>query len=269
MAVVLVTGASGTLGTELVAGLASRGHDVRALVHRTSAGFPAAVQVARGDVRNPADLAQAFTGVQTVIHAATSPFRQAKATELDGTRAVLAAAEHAGAHVIYPSIVGVDQLGGTYYQAKWQAEQLVTAARRWTIQRAAQLHPTLDRMLSHRVFPVTAHLAFQPLDAGDLADCLVGLVDAGPTGRAEDIGGPQVIALRDLAAARRAATGSRTLLIPVPARGPLRTLDAGHHLCPDHARGKITWQQWLSQAPRRAAIRGHEPRSARDGEEPG
>jgi uncharacterized protein YbjT (DUF2867 family) len=251
MAVVLVTGAAGTLGTALVAGLANRDHDVRVLVHRRSAAFPPAVQAVRGDVRNPAGLAQALTGVDTVIHAATSPFRQARAMELEGTRAVLAAAERAGAHVIYPSIVGADQLGGTYYQAKWQAEQLVAAARRWTIQRATQLHPTLDRMLSHRLFPVTAHLAFQPLDAGDLADCLVGLVDAGPTGRAEDIGGPQILALRDMAAARRTATGSRTLLIPVPARGPLRTLDAGHHLCPGHARGTITWQQWLSQAPRR------------------
>jgi uncharacterized protein YbjT (DUF2867 family) len=248
MAVVLVTGAAGTLGTALVAELANRDHDVRVLIHRTSAGFPPAVQVVRGDVRNPADLAQAFTGVDTVIHAATSPFRQAKATELDGTRAVLAAAERAGAHVIYPSIVGVDQLGGTYYQAKWQAEQLVSAARHWTIQRATQLHPTLDGMLSHRVFPVTAHLAFQPLDAGDLADCLAGLVDAGPAGRADDIGGPQILPLRDLTAARRAATGRRTLLIPVPALGPLRTLDAGHQLSPDHARGKITWQQWLSRA---------------------
>jgi len=251
MAVVLVTGATGTLGTALVAELASRDHDVRVLVHRKSADFPPSVQVVQGDVRNPADLADTFADVDTVIHAATSPFRQAKATELEGTRAVLAAAEQAGAHVIYPSIVGVDQLGGTYYQAKWQAEQLVAAASRWTIQRATQLHPTLDRMLSHHVFPVTAHLAFQPLDAGDLADCLAGLVDAGPAGRAEDIGGPQILPLRDLAAARRAATGGRTLLIPVPARGPLRTLDAGHNLCPDHARGKITWQQWLSQPPRR------------------
>jgi uncharacterized protein YbjT (DUF2867 family) len=251
VAVVLVTGATGTLGTALVAGLANRGHDVRVLVHRRSGGFPPAVQVLAGDVRNPAVLAQAVAGAQTVIHAATSPFRQAKATEHDGTRAVLAAAEQAGAHVIYPSIVGVDQLGGTYYQAKWQAEQLVAASRRWTIQRATQLHPTLDRMLSHHLFPVTAHLAFQPLDAGDLADCLIGLADTGPSGRAEDIGGPQILALSDLAAARRAATSSRTWLIPAPARGPLRALDAGRHLCPGHARGKITWQQWLSKREQR------------------
>lgn len=245
----LVTGAAGTLGNALVSRLVGQQHQVRVLLHHRSADFPPVVQVARGDVRSPADLAEAVSSVDTVIHAATSPFRQATATELEGTRAVLAAAGPAGAHVIYPSIVGVDRLGGTYYRAKWQAEQLVAAASHSTIQRATQLHPTMDKMLSHRVFPVTAHLAFQLLDAGDLADRLIGLVEAGPARRAEDLGGPEVLALRDIVAARRAATSRRTVLIPVPALGPLRALDAGHHLCPDHPRGHITWKQWLSRSP--------------------
>ena len=251
MTLVLVTGASGTLGTAVVARLAGRGYQVRVLVHRRAADFPRSAQVVRGDVRAPASLGQAVTGVGAVVHAATSPFRQASATELEGTRAILTAAASVGAHVIYPSIVGADRLSGTYYRAKWQAEQLVASAGQWTIQRATQLHPTLDKMLGHRLFPITAHLAFQPLDAGDLAERLADLVDAGPAGRAEDLGGPEVLALRDLVAARRAATSHRTLLIPVPTLGPLRALDAGHHLCPDHARGKVTWQQWLSPAPRR------------------
>jgi hypothetical protein len=24
-------------------------------------------------------------------------------------------------------------------------------------------------------------------------------------------------------------------------------MDAGHHLCPGHARGTLTWQAWLAQ----------------------
>jgi uncharacterized protein YbjT (DUF2867 family) len=253
VAVVLVTGATGTLGNALVPRLVGQQHQVRVLLHRSSADFPPEVQVARGDVRSLADLAGAVDGVDTVIHAATSPFRQAMETELEGIRAVLAAAGPAGAHVVYPSIVGVDRLGGTYYRAKWQAEQLVTAASRSTIQRATQLHPTLDRMLSHRVFPVTARLAFQPLDAGDLAERLISLVEAGPACRAEDLGGPEVLALRDIVADRRAATSRHTVLIPVPALGPLRGLDAGYHLCPDHPGGQLTWKQWLSRDPGRWA----------------
>jgi hypothetical protein len=77
------------------------------------------------------------------------------------------------------------------------------------------------------------------------AEQLIGHVEAGPAGRAEDFGGPEVLALRDLVAARRAATSRRTTLIPVPAVGPLRALDAGYHLRPGHARGHLTWQQWL------------------------
>ena len=150
VAVVLVTGAAGTLGNVLVSRLIGQRHQVRVLLHHRSAGFPPEVQVARGNVRCPADLAEAVNGVDTVIHAATSPFRQATATEVEGTRAVLAAAGPAGAHVVYPSIVGVDRLGGTYYRAKWEAEQLVAASSHSTIQRATQLHPTLDKMLSHR-----------------------------------------------------------------------------------------------------------------------
>jgi uncharacterized protein YbjT (DUF2867 family) len=103
----------------------------------------------------------------------------------------------------------------------------------------------LDRMLSHHLFPVTRHLAFQPLDAGDLAEHMIGHLEAGPAGRAEDFGGPDVLALRDLVATRQAATNRRTTLVPVPAAGPLRALDAGYHLCPAHARGHLTWQQWL------------------------
>jgi uncharacterized protein YbjT (DUF2867 family) len=253
VAVVLVTGATGTLGNALVPRLVGQQHQVRVLLHRSSADFPPEVQIARGDVRSPADLAGAVDGVDTVIHAATSPFRKAMETELEGIRAVLAAAGPVGAHVVYPSIVGVDRLGGTYYRAKWQAEQLVTAASRSTIQRATQLHPTLDRMLSHRVFPVTARLAFQPLDAGDLAERLVSLVEAGPARRAEDLGGPEVLALRDIVADRRAITSRHTVLIPVPALGPLRGLDAGYHLCPDHPGGQLTWKQWLSRDPGRRA----------------
>jgi uncharacterized protein YbjT (DUF2867 family) len=246
---VLVTGPAGLLGSAVVPRLTARGHEVRVLVHHAQPGLPASVEVVRGDVRTGAGLAEAAAGVDAVIHAATSPLRQARATEVDGTRQVLAAATSAGAHLIYPSIVGVDRLTARYYRAKWEAEQIVASGRRWTIQRATQFHPLIDRMLSHGLFPVTAHLAFQPVDPGELADRLVDLAEAGPAGRAEDFGGPEVLPLRDLAATRRAVTGRRVTLVRIPAAGPLRAMDAGRQLTPDHARGKRTWQDWLAAQP--------------------
>jgi uncharacterized protein YbjT (DUF2867 family) len=251
MARVLVTGPAGLLGSAVVPRLAARGHEVRVLVHNTRPGPLPSAELVRGDVRTGAGLAEAVTGVDAVIHAATSALRKAQATEVGGTRQMLGAARSAGAHLIYPSIVGVDKLTARYYRAKWQAEQIVESGSRWTIQRATQFHPMIDRMLSHLLFPVTTHLAFQPVDTGELADRLVDLVEAGPAGRAEDFGGPQILSLRALAAARRAATGRRVTLIPVPAAGPMRAMDAGRHLCPDNACGTLTWPTWLASTTAR------------------
>jgi uncharacterized protein YbjT (DUF2867 family) len=248
VALVLVTGPAGTLGSALIPALTARGHEVRVLVHHTTVAPSAPVEVVAGDVSTGEGVLEAMTGVDAVIHAATSPLRRAKATDIDGTAHLLRAAESVAAHFVYPSIVGIDQIGGTYYRAKLSAERLVESTRRWTIQRATQFHPLIDQMLAMRLFPVTRHMAFQPVDAAEIADLLVDIVEAGPAGRLEDFGGPQVLSLPQLAAARRATTGRHARLIRVPALGPLRALDAGRNLSPGHARGHLTWQSWLDSA---------------------
>jgi len=69
---VLVTGASGFLGSHIAERLASDGHQVRLLLRPTSSrrflDFP--YEVALGDVTEPASLAGAVAGVDTIIHAA-------------------------------------------------------------------------------------------------------------------------------------------------------------------------------------------------------
>jgi uncharacterized protein YbjT (DUF2867 family) len=248
---VLVTGGTGTLGSKLLTRLAGAGHEVRSLSrHAPPAPVPGTVHV-RGDVLTGEGLGDALAGVDTVIHTATSA-RLSRAVEVNGTANVVAAAAEVDAHVIYISIVGVDTMRYSYYEAKWDAEQAVESGpARWTIQRATQFHDLIDRFLGWRVFPVTRNLSFQPVDAGEVADRLVELVGAGPGGRVEDFGGPAVVPLRQLAVTRRRITGSSTVLVPVPAVGVLGQFDQGRHLCPDHARGRTTWEQWLQERPRR------------------
>ena len=65
---ILVTGATGTVGRQVVEQLAQRGADVRAFVRDPSkAGFPAGVDVVQGDLLDVDALRSAFSGVSTLF----------------------------------------------------------------------------------------------------------------------------------------------------------------------------------------------------------
>ncbi|WP_117193490.1 NmrA/HSCARG family protein [Rhizobium terrae] len=65
---ILVTGATGNIGSQVVHHLVSRGADVRALVRDPSkASFPAGVEVAKGDFLDVDSLRAAMSGVSTLF----------------------------------------------------------------------------------------------------------------------------------------------------------------------------------------------------------
>ncbi len=72
----LVTGANGFLGRHVVAEFLRRGESVRALVRPAAKveglGWPAGVEVARGDLRASRDLEAAFEGVDALVHLAAA-----------------------------------------------------------------------------------------------------------------------------------------------------------------------------------------------------
>ena len=225
--------------------LVRRGHHVR-VVARHAAAVADGAELLLGDVRTGEGLGRALEGTDTVIHAATSPQRGARKTEVLGTRNTIDAIGTSGRHLIYVSIVGVHQNRLPYYKAKWEAEQIVEAcAVPWTIQRATQFHDLLDKFLSYPLFIRTPDLAFQVVDAADFGTRLADLVDSGPSGRAPDFGGPEVLSINELATSRRGITGRRARLLRVPRIGPVRDFDEGHHLCPDQRSGQRTWREWL------------------------
>ena len=250
MGTVLVTGGTGVLGRLLVPRLLDVGHDVGVLSRSAHSGAaPANVEAVRGNVLTGEGLATAVAGAETVVHAASSPFRRARRTEVEGTTNVArAAAERSPpAHVVYISIVGVDQNPLAYHRAKWEAEQALEASDApWTILRATQFHTLLNQVLERRVVPRLPGLRFQLLDAGECADRLVELVTSGPSGRVCDLGGPDVLPMADVVATYREVTGGRVLSLPIPTIGSAaRAFRDGANLCPDHRDGTITWEQYL------------------------
>lgn len=96
---ILVTGATGLVGTRLVPRLTAAGHGVRALV-RTGKPAPDGVERVEGDLLEPASLAEAVTGVTAIVHLAavlrTPDADLIRRSNLDATRNLIAATrEHA------------------------------------------------------------------------------------------------------------------------------------------------------------------------------
>lgn len=118
MAVVLVTGANGFIGSHVCERFLAEGHRVRALVRETSdLAFLAGLDVDRvtGDVTDAASLAPAVLGAEVVVHVAGlasdwGPLSRFLAVNLEGTKNVATAAAAAGVrrlvHVSSASVHG-------------------------------------------------------------------------------------------------------------------------------------------------------------------
>jgi uncharacterized protein YbjT (DUF2867 family) len=243
---ILVTGGTGTLGRPTVALLRAAGHDVRVL-SRT-----AAADRVVGDLTTGRGLADALVGVQTVLHLATT----AGPKDREQTRQVVEASHAAGVtHLVYPSIVGVDRIGYPYYRAKLASEQLIEQSGvPFTILRATQFHEFIAGLIeAQRRLPVLLSLDIpdQPIAVTEVAERLVELVDAGPSGRVPDIGGPDHRPLRDLMRQWQTAAGDRRPVWSLPLAG--RTIGqfrAGFHQTSLPGFGRQTFGEFVAERAR-------------------
>ncbi|HXS61359.1 MAG TPA: SDR family oxidoreductase [Streptosporangiaceae bacterium] len=246
MSVVLVTGGSGTFGRKLVPLLAERGHDVRIVSRRPGAGTHV------GDLTTGAGIAEAAAGAELIVHAATDNSFRAGRTDLVQTQNLLAAATGCR-HLLYISIVGIDDIPFGYYQRKLACEQAIAASSvPSTTLRATQFHELIEKMLRTvsrwPAAPLPLSFRFQSVAAAEVAARAAGLLDAEPTGRAPDFGGPQVLTGRQIVADWRAARGRPRAVIGVRLPGEVaRAFTQGRNTCPGHANGRQTWAEFLAQ----------------------
>ncbi|NUW41966.1 NAD(P)H-binding protein [Nonomuraea rhodomycinica] len=252
-----MTGATGRLGGAVVPKLAEAGYEVRAMSRAPRSGGGATWVVA--DLTTGRGLAEALDGAGAVIHLASAPYKgkYTERVEVEGTRRLCEAAREAGVgHLLYTSIIGADRVPWGYFGTKVRTEEVVRAGGvPWSVVRAAQFHAFVDQAFGlvarAGLLVVDPAVKAQPVDVRDVADRLVRRLGEGPSGRAEDFGGPEVVTMEEAARQWLAARRVRRPVVRVRLPGRLGVAFRGGHLTTRATpAGAITWSRYLQEHPR-------------------
>ena len=235
--VILVTGATGTVGTALLPRLLEAGEEVRVLVRdpRGLGRLRVEVRIALGDLAELSDpriMRQALRGVDTVIHLAAAIRDQppVPVEELNGlaTARLLRAAEAAGTErFVFFSAIGASEFQRTrFFRAKALAERAVTESPLATTVFAPSIvyshHDpwvTLQRRLALLpVIPISGEgkAEFQPIWAEDVARCVTAALGDGGGKQRHELAGPERLTYDEMARVIAHASGRSRPLIHVP-----------------------------------------------------
>lgn len=213
---ILVIGATGNTGKELVARLTSRGIPVRAMTRRPDTaralpGFEKA-EVVYGEPAEPESLAAAFAGVEKVMLVSPSvPGWE------DLRRNLFDAVRNSGVkHVVYLSVMGVSPQEPAssmrhHFQGEREIEQFGLAythlrANSFMQNFVAFYAPTI--IASGAFYQCTGNARMAMIDTRDLADAALGvLTSAGHEGKTYELTGPEALNYTEAAARLSAAIG--------------------------------------------------------------
>jgi NADH dehydrogenase len=279
--VILLTGASGTVGKALLPLLLGRGDQVRVLVRdpRRLGRHRVDVQLALGDLGGLADARlrrQAFRGVDTVIHLAAS-IRDSTGGSVEevnalGTARVLSAAEAAGVErLVFFSAIGASPFQRTrFFRAKALAEEGVRASALPTSVLAPSIvydrdDPWITLMRRLTLLPLlpisgSGRARFQPIWAGDVAQCVLGVLDAAELPGRVELAGPETLSYDQIARLIARVNGRQRRLLHVPLNLVRMSLNAARRIAGDAV--FATWEEAeLMEIPMVSAAGPAGPRS--------
>ncbi len=251
-----MTGGAGKLGRLVVKHLSAAGYPVRGMSRRArpAEDWPG-TEWKQADLETGAGLREAVQGMDVVVHVAAKGTWQ---VDVEGTRRLLEAAREAGvSHLVFISVVGIDKVPWAGGKAKLAGEDLIEhTGLPWSILRATQFHYGIDVLLHMLtklplVALVPTDLLLQPVAEEEVAQRLCEIVQAGPSGRLPDMGGPQVHTSGELARIWLKQREVHRVIIPLWLPGKtVSALRQGGNTCPQKATGTVSWEAWLQQDER-------------------
>ncbi len=245
---ILLTGATGTVGRALLGQLTAGDRPVRCLVRDPRRLGPdrMKVQLVLGDLADAGAFRNALRGVDTVIHLAASIRDQPEGSleELNGlaTARLIRAAERAGCErFVFFSALGANAQSATRFMRSkaLAAEAVRGAAMRTTVFKPSIVYGPRDPWLSLLgrlallpAVPISGsgRAIFQPIWADDVARCVIGDLD-GPdqtAPRTHELAGPERLSYNQIVHIVLGGGAGRKRLVHLPlpvVRSGLRNLE--------------------------------------------
>jgi uncharacterized protein YbjT (DUF2867 family) len=245
--VLLLTGATGTVGLPVLRRLTAAGVPVRCLVRdpRRLGAERVRVQIALGDLADPFSFRNALRGVDTVVHLASVTRDQPGGSieELAGIAAwrLVQAAERAGVErfVFFSTLGASTRSRARLLRAKAIAERALTeSSLRHTVFAPSMVYSPSDRFITLLermsllpVLPIagSGHAAFQPIWAEDVADCVIAVLPGGPMaadaiGARYELAGPDTLSYREIVECVLHSLHRHRPILPVPTPATRRIL---------------------------------------------
>jgi NADH dehydrogenase len=233
----LLTGATGSIGSRLLPLLLESGEEVRCLVRepRRLGERRVDVQIAIGDLGEMSDpylVRQALRGVDGVVHLAATIRDQPRhrIEELNGLATVrlLRAAERSGVErfAFFSALNASAAQRTRFFRAKWLAERAIAEssidstvfAPSIVYDRSDPWVTLLRRFSFLPVMPVSGdgQARFQPIWAADAARCVVGALQGNGNRRRHELAGPETLTYDEMSDLVSRVAGRPRPLVHVP-----------------------------------------------------
>jgi NADH dehydrogenase len=258
----LLTGATGLIGSSLLRRLVAEGQPVRCLVRDPRRLGPqrVRVQIALGDLADPPSFRNAMRGVKTVVHLAATTRDQPRGSieELAAiaTWRMVEAAQRAGVeHFVFFSALGAS----THHRARlFRAKALAEQAVRESDMQTTVIAPSLvyapgdrwltliERLSLLPVVPMSGRgrAVCQPIWAEDVAGCVIAALGKsrdGATHERYELAGPQTLTYKEVVDTVLLSLDRARPQLPLPTPVVSRTLRLLKRMM--HAGTPITWDE--------------------------